>query len=860
MPMPRTTKRRIIAADSEGTGLDVYHGAQPFFITVCREDYTQVFWEWDVDPLTRKVCIPQDDVQEIRRVFDEADAVVTQNGKFDAANLERSGVLERWPWEKNDDCLVAGHLLASNHSHNLTDMCVDYIGQDILHYEVALKAACHEARRLVRRQFPEWRIATEDLPEMPSVEGGKEDKKKRGQDVESPWKADTWLLRLLAKTLKYPNGGCSVVNMLDKSALYDVRVDRASKWGNPFEIGPTCTREQSVAKFREWFPQQKHLVDALGELDGKVLGCWCAPKKCHACVLAEEVNKRAHPWWTLLRDYSNADSSHTLALWLAMEHLLKQQGMWNIYCERRKLPRLANLLQEYGATLNRSSLYSMRDRFADSQRQESDECVSIAANYTVKSCVRCGRLLGESEFEGDKRCECAEKRQATEGPYTLDLPKGNSNDNLRSFVFSVLKLDKVYDPKGKSGAPCLNSKLAIPHYLETLPAESDGFKFISSLTDRASFTTAISYLNNYERFWLPVPGQEGWFRVHANGNATGTNHLRWSFSKPNTSNVGKKQSECRRCEGEGCKLCNGTGLGRTSLREPFGPAPGREWWSMDAKNIELRIPAYESKQQELIDLFEKFDEPPYYGSEHLLNFSTVYPDVWDEALRYGVWEWDGDKKGERITLKTVGPYCKKKFVDSWYQYCKNGDFAVGYGSMDRDDGMGTADIAFHRPGAQAMLKSRFAKKEALNQHWIAFANKHGYVETIPDKEVDPKRGYQILCTRGKWNKVRPTEPLNYHVSGTAMQWTNRCMVKTQECLDEWNKVNRDYFMTLQVHDQLVFDFPKRADPVKNPKGSNLWRAKELRRLMESCGPPIDIPTPCDLEYHAATWASGVTIA
>jgi hypothetical protein len=47
-----------VGLDTETTGPDFHHGAQPFFVSTCFEDGSQKFWEWDVDPATRRPRIP----------------------------------------------------------------------------------------------------------------------------------------------------------------------------------------------------------------------------------------------------------------------------------------------------------------------------------------------------------------------------------------------------------------------------------------------------------------------------------------------------------------------------------------------------------------------------------------------------------------------------------------------------------------------------------------------------------------------------------------------------------------------------------------------------------------------------------
>lgn len=75
-----------------------------------------------------------------------------------------------------------------------------------------------------------------------------------------------------------------------KKAKYDVRIDRATKWGNPFVIGRDGDRAMVIAKHAAWIRTQPDLMAALPELRGKVLACWCAPEACHGHTLAALAN------------------------------------------------------------------------------------------------------------------------------------------------------------------------------------------------------------------------------------------------------------------------------------------------------------------------------------------------------------------------------------------------------------------------------------------------------------------------------------------------------------------------------------------------------------------------------------------
>lgn len=74
-----------------------------------------------------------------------------------------------------------------------------------------------------------------------------------------------------------------------------------SVWGNPFPVAKpntnntqTSTRytlDESLRLFRQHIESSPELIKRLSELDGKVLGCWCKPSRCHGDILKELVEK-----------------------------------------------------------------------------------------------------------------------------------------------------------------------------------------------------------------------------------------------------------------------------------------------------------------------------------------------------------------------------------------------------------------------------------------------------------------------------------------------------------------------------------------------------------------------------------------
>ena len=62
-----------------------------------------------------------------------------------------------------------------------------------------------------------------------------------------------------------------------------------SDFANPYVKEAKQDREAMVRHYREYLEGRPDLVARLrgGELSGHALGCWCAPRPCHADVLRE---------------------------------------------------------------------------------------------------------------------------------------------------------------------------------------------------------------------------------------------------------------------------------------------------------------------------------------------------------------------------------------------------------------------------------------------------------------------------------------------------------------------------------------------------------------------------------------------
>lgn len=66
---------------------------------------------------------------------------------------------------------------------------------------------------------------------------------------------------------------------------YDVYVGRGTPWGNPYPLSEGG-REAVIRRYEEYLRGNAELIGRLPELQGKVLGCSCAPQPCHGDILA----------------------------------------------------------------------------------------------------------------------------------------------------------------------------------------------------------------------------------------------------------------------------------------------------------------------------------------------------------------------------------------------------------------------------------------------------------------------------------------------------------------------------------------------------------------------------------------------
>ena len=91
-----------------------------------------------------------------------------------------------------------------------------------------------------------------------------------------------------------------VINLKTEDGRHAVLIDRTTRWGNPFVIGPDGDRDEVCDKYAEWVetspaPDARWIRDHIAELRGRDLACHCKPMRCHGDFLLALAKRWARP-------------------------------------------------------------------------------------------------------------------------------------------------------------------------------------------------------------------------------------------------------------------------------------------------------------------------------------------------------------------------------------------------------------------------------------------------------------------------------------------------------------------------------------------------------------------------------------
>lgn len=80
----------------------------------------------------------------------------------------------------------------------------------------------------------------------------------------------------------------ALIGWATKKGIF-VQIDRTTDWGNPFNLGPDGDRDYVCDSFAIYLKRKPSLLEKLPTLEGKLLGCWCYPERCHGQELINAI-------------------------------------------------------------------------------------------------------------------------------------------------------------------------------------------------------------------------------------------------------------------------------------------------------------------------------------------------------------------------------------------------------------------------------------------------------------------------------------------------------------------------------------------------------------------------------------------
>lgn len=341
------------------------------------------------------------------------------------------------------------------------------------------------------------------------------------------------------------------------------------------------------------------------------------------------------------------------------------------------------------------------------------------------------------------------------------------------------------------------------------------FAFHASCAKRCN--TAHTYLSGYLRAARKRSDVSMFYTLHPNFNITGTDTTRLSSSNPNGQNIGKGKDpfvagiydplianlmikreyeqlnayEQQSLAAYQWYLDTYSTLG-LSLRKMFGPRPGREWWAVDYVQLQLVIFAYVSGEKSMIKAVE--DGMDFHDFMARMIFKIPPGREVDEGQR---------------------------------RIAKNVNFGFVFGA-----GPAKIEATAKMPGLYAEVSKLFPAATKFIEINSKQARREGCVYAA---------GYRLSVPKDK-----PYAATNYIIQGWEGRIVKRAMIYCDAHLTQ-TIPEADMFITLNVHDELVFDAPV---------GTGQYHIGNLCNFMELAGTELAVPCKVDMKRIDKHWNVG----
>ena len=366
----------------------------------------------------------------------------------------------------------------------------------------------------------------------------------------------------------------------------------------------------------------------------------------------------------------------------------------------------------------------------------------------------------------------------------------NSDDQVRRILYEKLQLPILGYTKGAQAKPSTDKDILL-----TLRAQFN-HPIIDLILRQRSYSKALSTLKSYYKH---ARSGDVIF-PHFNQNMRTS---RKSSSDPNLQNVSKDAA-----------LKNPYPV---AMRKCFRCRKGYVLLPVDYSGIEMRLIIAHSGESELIEMLQKdrFADLHHCTLECFLMpgvFGTRRDQVFREGRRLAIELKESDKKLYKVQR---GGY-------------KNTGFCIAYGGSTQKVAVVLSKTVDEIRRGDANYRRRFPKISGLTQSIIEEVNRNGFIIT--------PFGRKLYVPKDK-----PYIGANYKIQGTAAGVLKRAQNRIGKLLEK--PMYREIKMILDVHDELIFEYPR---ILLNRKDEIL---PEFSRIMVDMP---EIPVPLGVEWNIST--------
>lgn len=361
-----------------------------------------------------------------------------------------------------------------------------------------------------------------------------------------------------------------------------------------------------------------------------------------------------------------------------------------------------------------------------------------------------------------------------------------TDHNLREYLFGKLKLEPV-SKSAKTGTPSVDAKTILALH-EDAEVGSPVHRFLGAYLSKKKYEKKLTSLQSYYH----ARSSSGF--IHPSFNIVGTKTTRFSSNNPNAQNITKAGNPYEDDAPDIAKWLQAS----PSMRSVFGPPPGKWWITCDYSQLQLRIFAHVTNEQEMIDAFNRGWDAHDFVARKIFNV----PDS------------QSPTKAQRRVAKNV-------------------NFGFVFGASPKKI-EATAGIA----GLWDTVTTLFPNAHAFIEQTKELINEQGYVLTLGNYPLELKE--HVNKWTGRIEKAAHAG-VNYIVQGAEGVIVKRAM---RLCDDYLLSEYPEGRIALQVHDEVDFEVPVRV-PKKH--------VRNLVSLMEQAASYYGIHAPVEANLITHRW-------